>query len=66
MFTLIYKLEMNVTMFYAWSHGVNNDMQGIFKELKVFGFCFLILVIVNMSNGLHLDEGMRFCEFPEM
>ena len=67
-FALLVKQEMraNIVAMFEWSHGANNDLHGLFKDLRLYDFALICLVIFNMPHGPDRDEGVRHEQFKDM
>ena len=63
---LMYKLRGNVSPFYEFSHGCNNDTVNLYKQLGVYNFCLVTLCIMNVHHGPDKDEGMRHEQYMQM
>ena len=59
-------LSANVTPMFEWSHGANNDLHLVYKDLRVWDFALLCLVTFNLSHGPDRDEGVRYEQFKDM
>jgi hypothetical protein len=51
---------------FEWSYGANNDLQLLFKDLRLFDFALICLVVFNMAHGPDRDEGVRHEQFKDM
>ena len=60
---MLRKLDMNLLPFFEFCHGANNDLHGIFKELKVYDLALILLIVMNMAHGPDKDEGMLYDQF---
>ena len=60
------EIQSNITPLFEFSHGANNDFQGLLKDLGRWHFALILLIIYNLPHGPDKDPGMRYEQFGQM
>ena len=62
---MLWMMLLNVTGWFDWAHGIQNDIWTGFKAVGHFSTCLLFLLIFNLSQGPEKEEGLRFQQLQE-
>ena len=62
---MLYLLSLNVTPWFDWAHGIQNDIWTAFKAVGHYSTMLLFLLIFNICQGPDKEEGLRFQQLQE-
>ena len=61
-----YRLGLNLTEWWDWSHGAQNDAKHALKQAGLWPLTILMLICNNIGHGPERDELLRFNQLQEV